>query len=99
MSLRREAAGGRTRTPEHDAPARNRQLDMADLFSGGTGSRGTSTDTLTRTSWWLDVKEDRLRLHFYLWMEQNLTHEVPVITFLVPYKILQTEQDMIIMIK
>lgn len=91
MSLQREAAGDRRRTPGHDAPARNRQLDVANLFSGGTGSRGTSMDMFSRKSWWLDIQEDRLRvslLHFYLWMWQNLTHEVPVITVLGPSKIL-----------
>lgn len=74
---------------------------MGDLFSGSTGSRATSLDMFTRKSWWLDIKEDSLKvslLHFYLWMEQNLTHEVPVIAVLVPYKISEIEHDMIIMI-
>lgn len=73
---------------------------MADLFSGGTGSRGIFVDMFTRKSRWLDIKEDSLKvslLHFYLWMEPNLTHEVPVITVLVPYKISEIEHDMIIM--
>lgn len=58
-------------------------------------------DTLTRKSWWLGMKEGCLivsLLHFYFWMEQNLTREIPVITFLIPCKILQTDRDMIITI-
>lgn len=79
---------------------RTRQLDMADLSLEDMGSRGTPMDMLTRKSWWLDIKEGSLivsLLHFYLWVEQNLTHEIPVIIFLEPCKILRTEQDMIIM--
>lgn len=59
-------------------------------------------DMLTRKSCWLDIKGGSLivsLLHFYLWVEQNLTREIPVIIFLEPYKTLQTEHDMIIMIK
>lgn len=83
-----------------DLQPRTRQLDMADLSWGDTGSRGTPMDMLTRKSWWLDIKEGSLIVslrHFYLRAEQNLTREIPVIIFLEPYKTLQTEQDMIIM--